>query len=92
MGPANASDLEVLRFAASRDYLLLTHDLGFGDLLMYSRETRPSVLILREIDLRPEVSGERLLQVLLAAAEAIAKGAIGIMDASRVRVRLLPLV
>lgn len=91
VGLASADDLEVLRFAAAQGYLLLTHDLDFGDLLAYSRKASPSVVILREVDLRPEASGERLLQVLAAAAEALKAGAIVVVDSRRVRVRPLPL-
>lgn len=91
VGKADADDLEVLRFAATQEYLLLTHDLDFGDLLAYSRETAPSVVILRALDLRPEVSGERLLEVLDAAAAQLEAGAIVIVDSGRTRVRPLPL-
>ena len=48
VGLASANDLEVLRFVAREGYLLLTHDLDFGDLLAYSREARPSVVICGE--------------------------------------------
>jgi predicted nuclease of predicted toxin-antitoxin system len=91
VGLASASDLEVLRFAAAHGYLLLTHDLDFGDLLAYSREAGPSVVILRGVDLRPEASGERLLQVLAAIAKELEAGAIVVMDVRRIRVRPLPL-
>lgn len=91
VGLASADDLEVLRFAAAQGYLLLTHDLDFGDLLAYNREASPSVVILRGVDLRPEASGERLLQVLAAAAEVLEAGAIVVMDSRRTRVRPLPL-
>ncbi|WP_337871531.1 DUF5615 family PIN-like protein [Meiothermus sp.] len=91
VGLASANDLEVLRFAAREGYLLLTHDLDFGDLLAYSREARPSVVILRGVDLRPEASGEHLLRVLATAVEELETGAIVVMDAQRIRVRPLPL-
>ena len=91
VGLASASDLEVLRFAAAHGYLLLTHDLDFGDLLAYSREAGPSVVILRGVDLRPEASGERLPQVLAAIAKELEAGAIVVMDVRRIRVRPLPL-
>jgi predicted nuclease of predicted toxin-antitoxin system len=48
-------------------------------------------VILRGVDLRPEASGERLLQVLVAAAEVLEAGAIVVVDSRRVRVRPLPL-
>lgn len=51
----------------------------------------PSVVILRGVDLRPEASGERLLQVLVAAAEVLEAGAIVVVDSRRIRVRPLPL-
>jgi hypothetical protein len=41
--------------------------------------------------LRPEASGERLLQVLAAIAKELEAGAIVVMDVRRIRVRPLPL-
>ncbi len=91
VGAPDAEDLEVLGYTARQGLVLVTHDLDFGTLLAQGRQERPSVVLLRDLDLRPEVSGERLVRVLSALEEVLATGVLVVVTPNRVRVRPLPL-
>jgi len=44
VGPGDAADSELMHWAADRDHILLTADLGFGALLAAVQHRRPSVV------------------------------------------------
>jgi predicted nuclease of predicted toxin-antitoxin system len=54
VGKPDASDSEILRFAASNDYVVLTHDLDFGAILAISHGKKHSVVQIRSGDTSPE--------------------------------------
>lgn len=41
IGQANATNLEILRYAAANDYIVLTHDLDFATILAFTRGEKP---------------------------------------------------
>jgi predicted nuclease of predicted toxin-antitoxin system len=83
----------VLERALAEGRTVVSADTDFGTLLAASRADRPSVVLIRRTSDR---SAARLLALLLAnlheAEEALATGAIVVLDAERVRVRRLPLL
>jgi predicted nuclease of predicted toxin-antitoxin system len=91
VGASAASDEEVLGWAATNGFVLLTHDLDFGTILAFSGAATPSVIQIRSEDLRPEVLAERVASTLGQLAEALAEGAIVTIEPARERVRILPL-
>ncbi|BBM70971.1 hypothetical protein RmaAA213_28170 [Rhodothermus marinus] len=90
IGKPDARDVEIFCFAEKHGYVILTHDLDFGTLLRYSKQTRPSVVVLRDLDLRPEVSGPLVLQALTRTEEVLRQGALVVVPSKKVRVRPLP--
>lgn len=47
VGKADASDSEIMTFAAGNDYVVLTNDLDFAAILAASRDKKPSVAQIR---------------------------------------------
>lgn len=92
LGLERASDAVVLARALAEGRIVVSADTDFGTLLAASRADGPSVVLIRRTSDR---SAHRLLAVLLAnlaaAEEALAEGAIVVLEDDRVRIRLLPL-
>ncbi len=91
VGALTAADSELLSWAATRGYIVVTHDLDFGALLAGGALTTPSVVQLRTLDLRPEQYTPRLLGVLEQERDALETGALVSVDEFTARVRILPL-
>jgi predicted nuclease of predicted toxin-antitoxin system len=92
LGLQQASDTVVLARASHDGRIVISADTDFGTLLAASRADGPSVVLIR----RPsDRSARQVLALILAnldaAADAIADGAIVVLEAERVRVRRLPL-
>jgi predicted nuclease of predicted toxin-antitoxin system len=87
-----ATDHEIFEYARVHRRLLLSNDLDFPRLLAHTRQSGPSVVILRGEPLTPEVRGSSLLRVLQDCETELLAGAILSLDWSgRARFRLLPL-
>jgi predicted nuclease of predicted toxin-antitoxin system len=76
LGPLTAPDERLLETAAEGGYVLLTHDQDMGTLLALGKGRRPSVILLRTGDLRPQAVGPRLLAVLKSLEEDFRAGAL----------------
>ena len=84
-------DSAILEKARKERYILLTHDLAFGDLLAASGADLPSVIIFRLRNMRPERVDLHLLNIISQYSKALEDGAIVTVTEGRVRVRNLPL-
>ena len=91
IGPSNALDEEIARWAVEHDAVVPTHDLDFGDLLAASRAKGPSVIIVREEDTMPEWVPGPVLQVLAQFNADLATGSLISMTSQSARVRKLPM-
>ncbi len=91
LGPPNAADSEIMRWAAENQAVVLTQDLDFTKLLFQSRAVLPSVIQLRLDDVRPPHIGEDVLQILKQQQEALRRGALITVTGHKSRLRLLPL-
>jgi predicted nuclease of predicted toxin-antitoxin system len=90
-GAWNAADSEIMQYAASREYVVLTHDLDFGAILAATQGEKPSVVQLRSDDNSPEKIGGLVISALQQLAVELQAGALLTIDVNRVRLRLLPL-
>lgn len=91
-GNPAAPDTEICAFAREQEYIVLTNDLDFPQILAHTRQSGPSVVLLRGEPLTPEVRGPALLQALQDCASELAQGAIVSLDWSGPpRARVLPL-
>ena len=90
MNPA-ADDTLVFDHAARDDRVIVAQDTDFGTILAQREAAKPSVVLLR----RRLKSTESILVALQAtlpvAAADLARGALVVIEDSRVRVRLLPI-
>jgi predicted nuclease of predicted toxin-antitoxin system len=92
MGNPTASDKVIFDYARRNGFVVLTNDLDFPQILAYTRDSQPSVVLLRGEPLIPEARGEAVLKALRECAVELSKGAILSLDLSgRARSRLLPL-
>ena len=91
IGGANASDAEIVAYAASSDFVIITHDLDFGAILAVTHGSKPSVIQVRVGDLTVEGIGRRLLATLRYLQSELERGALITVEADRIRLRLLPI-
>jgi len=91
LGMARALDAAILLEAPSRGECVITHDLDYGQLLAFSGDSAPSVLIfrLRRVDI-PRLH-ERMRGAWLEIEEPLASGAVVIIEKAATRVRRLPM-
>lgn len=91
LGLERLPDAAIVEKARSEGYIVLTHDLDFGELLALSGADLPSVVIFRLQSMRPS-NVNRYLRILITDHQtALAEGAIFSVSESRIRVRRLPI-
>ena len=86
-GMQRASDDEIFERAAREERVVISADTDFGTLLALRREKRPSVILLRRSPKRPSSQ----LTLLLDIQEPLEQGGVVVFDATRIRVRPLPI-
>lgn len=90
-GLERLADAAVLAKAREEGFILLTHDLDFGELIAASGARLPSVIVFRLRNMRPENVNGYLRLIIEEYAETLKKGAILSVTEGRIRIRLLPL-
>ncbi len=91
VGEHDATDADIMAYAAAKDYTVLTHDLDFGAILAATNGGRPSVVQFRASDLSPDTIGRHLIDALRRVEAEIEQGALLTIEPGRARMRLLPL-
>jgi predicted nuclease of predicted toxin-antitoxin system len=91
VGPTNASDRDVMQWAAEHRCIVLTCDLDFGALLAVTQRREPSVVQIRSDRLAPGAIGSTVLAAIRHCAVDLQSGALLSIDAGRGRLRVLPL-
>jgi predicted nuclease of predicted toxin-antitoxin system len=91
VGAWTASDREIMQFARDNDFVVLTHDLDFGDVLAATGGAKPSVVQIRASGVGVGRIGAQVIGGLALCADELVAGALVTIDATRTRVRLLPL-
>lgn len=91
VGLGAASDQAVFGHAAREHRIVVTADLDFGDIVAASGAANVSVLLLRLRDASPTHGLQRLTTVLPNAGDALAAGAVVLVDETRIRLRTLPI-
>lgn len=91
IGAKTAKDAVILEWARRHDFIVLTQDLDFVQLLHSTLAAGPSVVLLRAADEHDEVFRRQVGRVLAEHAQALREGAILVLDERRARLRALPL-
>ena len=86
-----APDEQVFAKALAEDRIVLTFDLDFGDLAVLTREPAVRVILFRLENARTTHVIERPETVLAGSSDALARGAVVIVEEGRQRIRLLPI-
>lgn len=92
VGKENATDAEIMAFAAKHGYVVMTHDLDFGDILATTRGDKPSVVQIRTDDINPKTIGKTVVSSLLQIEDDLESGALATIDPHKTRLRVLPLL
>jgi len=91
-GLRDASDEEIIAYAAAQQSVIVTLDADFHALLALARATEPSVIRLRQQRLRAAAAAEVIEMVLNRCASSLEAGAAVTVHGSRIAIRLLPIV
>jgi len=88
----SSSDIEIFERAFIEDRIIVSADTHFGTLLALRHEKKPSVILLRHPQKRPKSQLALLLANLRNIREALEQGSIIVFEATRIRVRSLPVL
>lgn len=91
LGMARASDVHILAAAKEQGECVLTHDLDYGQILAFSGDSAPSVVIFRLRRVHAELMQERLVEAWPKIEDSLRPGAIVILEEAAVRIRRLPI-
>jgi len=91
VGPGNAPDNELVRWARQHNHVILTQDLDFSQILFAAREAGPSVVLLRMDNEFEAAAREHVCAAIRLAESALLGGALLTVSGTRVRLRRLPL-
>jgi predicted nuclease of predicted toxin-antitoxin system len=91
LGAANATDKEIMTYARSNGFVVLTHDLDFGTILATTQSQSPSVVQIRSDDVSPEAIGTEVTAGLRQMEAELRVGALLTIGPKRTRMRVLPL-
>ena len=91
VGAEDASDSDLMRWAAGRGYVVLTADLDFAAILAATKNERPSIIQVRSDVLTPRSMGRAVVSAMRQARQELLEGAIVSVDPAPARLRVLPL-
>ena len=91
IGRPDATDREIMAYAAANDHYVLTLDLDFGSILAATQGNKPSVVQVRANGVNIAEIGESVTIALRQMQTELAAGALLTIDPKRTRIRLLPL-
>ena len=91
LGAPNAPDSELFAWAREHKYIVFTHDLDFGAMLVATHAESPSVFQIRTEDVSPAALAPRAIELLHRFTPQLSSGALVVVDEMRERIRILPL-
>jgi predicted nuclease of predicted toxin-antitoxin system len=92
VGNPGASDIEIMAYAAENEYIVMTMDLDFGDILVATQDVTPSVVQIRAKEAMSEKVFATALEAIRTAEQELLTGAILTIDIERSRLRMLPVL
>jgi predicted nuclease of predicted toxin-antitoxin system len=92
IGPGDAPDSSLMKWAREEGHVILTQDLDFSQLLFSSGDRGPSVVLLRMMDEFDPATRDQVFRALEQARPTLMSGALMIVSGNRARIRRLPIV
>lgn len=86
LGLKQAKDKELLKVAITERRIIITQDLDFGDLVIFSEGPTPGALIIRTRSATPQRVNSMLKRLLLTVTEEEIKGTVAVVEEDRVRI------
>ena len=90
VGSIYAPDVEIMKWAREYDFIVFTHDLDFGAILFATQAKAPSVIQMRNEDIRPHVMGDVVLDTLKKVEKEMKNGVLVTIHPRKSRIRILP--
>lgn len=91
IGALDATDEQIMNYAAEDGPTVLMHDLHFSAILAATKGRKPSEVQIRAQDTSPQTIGVQVAAALKHVEAELAAGARLTIDVTRARLRLLPL-
>lgn len=91
IGLAHASDATIIAEAKEHGECVITHDLDYGQVLAFSGDSAPSVLIFRLRRADAKLMHDRMAAAWNEIEQGLASGAVAIIEEAAVRIRQLPI-
>ncbi|MDR1816127.1 MAG: DUF5615 family PIN-like protein [Clostridiales Family XIII bacterium] len=91
VGAPEASDFEIMAYAAANDYTVLTLDLDFGAILAATQDSKPSVVQIRTKEALSKQTQTLIWTAISYAHQELLSGAILTIDTEKSRLRMLPI-
>lgn len=86
------TDSKILKKARDEGRVVITFDLDFGDLLALSKDSLPSVILIRLTNHTPKSVTPKLLNLFLKHRDDLSAGSIITLSENKFRVRKLPIL
>jgi predicted nuclease of predicted toxin-antitoxin system len=91
LGEASSPDEEIMRYASTHGYVVLTRDIDFSTILAATSGLAPSVVHLRRQDRFSDEFAKLVASALRQVEHELAAGAVLSLKGSRMRLRRLPI-
>jgi len=92
LGKQSAPDNEIFSLAVAENRIIISADTDFGTLVSLKSQTSPSIILFRSGAPRnPQRQLQMLLSNLSSIQDALKQGAVVVFEASRIRIRSLPI-
>jgi predicted nuclease of predicted toxin-antitoxin system len=92
IGMAQVNDLIIMKEARENREIIVTHDLDYGDLLAFSGETNPSVIIFRVRNTHADNLFKQIIEAWGEIERPLTEGAIITFEDAALRIRKLPIL
>ncbi|SNB58246.1 DUF5615 family PIN-like protein [Thermoflexus hugenholtzii] len=90
IGLSHAEDWQIIEEARRQEEIILTHDLDYGRLLAFTRQSSPSIIIFRTRRSQPDQIFQKLIDILPQVEEYLRRGSIIVVEDQIIRIRRLP--
>lgn len=87
----SSADEIIFEHARQNDRIIVSADTDFGTLLALRKYSKPSVILFRTTDKRPQSQLSLLLTNIAEIEDALTAGSIVVFEDSRIRIRELPI-